>query len=127
MMPENLGIDERLRRKMGRPARARSIATRFTESEAAGISEAAAQRGLAVREWAREVLLTAAQRNQNGHMLLTAATSLWMLMSTVLRTVAFGEQLSPEAYAQVLAEVRANKHETARDVLSQYQTRTGGL
>ena len=125
-MAENLGIDERLRRKMGRPARGQSIATRFTEAEAAVIAEAAAHGGLAVREWAREVLLTAANQNRTDTVLLTELTALRMLTSMVLRTVALGERLSPEAYAQVLAEVRTNKHETAREVLSQYQSQAGG-
>lgn len=52
-------IEERLRRKMGRP-RSQSIATRFTDEEAKRIADAAAKRGLTVREWAREVMLEAA-------------------------------------------------------------------
>ena len=55
--------------------------------------------------------------------LLTELIALRMLMSMVLRSVALGEKLTPEAYAQILAEVRRGKHETTRDVLAQYQTK----
>lgn len=44
---------------MGRP-RSQSIAIRFTDEEAKRIADAAAKRGLTVREWAREVMLEAA-------------------------------------------------------------------
>ena len=56
----DLGIEERLRRKMGRPARGKSIATRFTGEEAKAIAATATAQGVTVREWAREVTLHAA-------------------------------------------------------------------
>jgi hypothetical protein len=47
-----------------------------------------------------------------------------MLMSTVLRSVALGERLTGDAYAQILSEVRNGKHAATRDVLDQYQKPT---
>jgi hypothetical protein len=32
--------------------------------------------------------------------------------------------MTPEAFAQILAEVRSGKHDATRDVLNQYQTVT---
>ena len=127
-MPECLGIS-RAHPPLARassPARDRKCEARRHERSSSELEAAAEREGKALSEWAREVLLEKAQASQTDTALFTEVIALRMLMSTVLRTVALGERLSPEAYAQVLAEVRANKHETARDVLSQYQTQTGG-
>lgn len=53
--------------------------------------------------------------------LFTEMVALRKLMSTVLRSVSIGEKLTPEAYAQILAEVRTGKHGDARELFSQYQ------
>ena len=121
-----LGLESRIRRSHGRGSRDCVANTRVTREEQRELAAAAAAQGKALSEWGREVLLREARKGASDTALLTEVIALRMLMSTVLRTVALGERLSPEAYAQVLAEVRANKHETARDVLSQYQTQTGG-
>ena len=89
MAENDLGIEERLRRKMGRPARGKSIATRFTDEESKAIAAAAAARGVTVREWAREVMLHAAGGAAD--------------------------------FQAILAGVRKDKHDAARDVLKQYQ------
>jgi hypothetical protein len=124
--PGSLGIPERIRRSQGRLARNAIASAKVTQSEQAELEAAARREGKALSEWAREALLEKARSNQTDTTLFTEVIALRMLMSTVLRSVALGERLSPEAYAQVLAEVRANKHETARDVLTQYQTQAGG-
>jgi hypothetical protein len=119
-------LEARIRRSHGRGSRDCVANTRVTREEQRELEAAAAREGKALSEWGREVLLREARKGASDSAVLTELIALRMLMSTVLRTVALGERLSPEAYAQVLAEVRANKHDTARDVLSQYQTRTGG-
>ena len=121
-----LGLENRIRRSQGRGSRDCVANTRVTRNEQKELEAAAAAEGKALSEWGREVLLREARKGASDNALLTELIALRMLMSTVLRTVALGERLSPEAYAQVLAEVRANKHETTRDVLSQYRTQTGG-
>ena len=122
----SLGLDNRIRRSHGRGSRDCVANTRVTREEQKELEAAAAREGKALSEWGREVLLGEARKGASDTALLTEVIALRMLMSTVLRAVALGERLSPEAYAQVLAEVRANKHETARDVLSQYQNQSGG-
>ena len=120
MPTDDLGIEERLRRKMARPARSKSIATRFTEAEAKLVTEAAGKRGMTVREWAREVMLQAAQGMQTDPVLLTEIVALRMMTASVLRSISLGQHLTPEAFAKVLADVRTGKHATAREILSQY-------
>ena len=55
---------------------------------------------------------------------ITEVVALRMLMSTVLRSIALRETMTPETFAQILAEVRSGKHDATRDVLNQYQTVT---
>jgi hypothetical protein len=124
MQPETLAMDERLRRRMGRASRVQSVAIRFTKDEEGALTRVAEARGTTVREWAREVLLRESQPVDTSAVVITELVALRMLLSTVLRTVALGEKLTPEAYGQVLAEVRKGKHEATRDVLSQYTTPT---
>jgi hypothetical protein len=95
---------------------------RVTESERDALDVAAGRQGKALSEWAREVLLREAGGAQTDTAVFTELVALRMLVSTVLRSVALGETLSAEAYAQIIAEVRAGKHEAARDLISQYQS-----
>lgn len=111
---------------MGRPARGTSIATRFTTQEAILIGEAASKGGLAVREWAREVLLAAANSNDVETAIFTELLALRLLLNGVLREVALGRTMTEAQYSALLSEARRTKHQTARDVLEQYQPASKG-
>jgi hypothetical protein len=119
---QDLGIADRLRRSPGRSGRVKVASARVTESEHDTLDAAAGRQGKALSEWAREVLLREAEGAQTDTAVFTELVALRMLVSTVLRSVALGETLSAEAYAQIIAEVRAGKHKAARDLISQYQT-----
>ena len=121
---DKLGISDRLRRAKGRAVRTQSIASRFTPDEERELCAAASAAGRFTAEWAREVLLCEARRKPTDSAVITELVALRMLMSTVLRSVALGERLTGDAYAQILSEVRNGKHEAARDVLEQYQNPT---
>jgi hypothetical protein len=120
----DLGIPIRLRRAKGRAVRTQSIASRFTPEEERELSEAASAAGRYTAEWAREVLLREARRKPSDAAVITEVIALRMLMSTVLRSVALGERLTGDAYAQILSEVRNGKHAATRDVLNQYEKPT---
>ena len=115
-----LAIDARLTRSSSRARRDRMANARVTATEQKELERAARAEGKALSEWGREVMLERARKGTAETALLTELIALRMLMSMVLRSVALGEKLTPEAYAQILAEVRKGKHETARDVLAQY-------
>ena len=121
---KDLDIASRLRRTKGRPSRTRSIASRFTPDEVKELTAAATASGRFTSEWAREVLLYEARTKRSDAAVITEVVALRMLMSTVLRSIALRETMTPEAFAQILAEVRSGKHDATRDVLSQYQTVT---
>lgn len=109
---------------MGRP-RSQSIAIRFTDEEAKRIADAAAKRGLTVREWAREVMLEAAGSAQTDTPIFTELLALSMLMNGVPRELALGRTMTPEHQALV-TEVKKSKHDVARDVLTRYQANEEG-
>ena len=119
---KDLGITSRLRRTQGRPNRTRSIGTRFTSDEEKELKAAAAASGSFVAEWAREVLLCAARTKHFDAAVITEVVALRMLVSTVLRSIALKETLTPDAFTQILSDVRSGKHDATRDVLNQYQT-----
>jgi hypothetical protein len=121
---KDLGIANRLRRTKGRPSRTRSIASRFTPDEEMELTAAATASGRFTSEWAREVLLCEARTKRSDAAVITEVVALRMLMSTVLRSIALRETMTPETFAQILAEVRSGKHDATRDVLNQYQTVT---
>ncbi len=124
--PKDLGMRDRLRRAKGRPVRTRTVGVRFTPQEEDDLKAVAKAAGLYTTEWAREVLLEQARGGANCAAVFTEVVALRMLLNSILRPVAFGERMTPEAYAQVLAEVRAGKHEAAQDMLSKYHDHTGG-
>jgi len=119
---KDLGIANRLRRTQGRPNRTRSIGTRFTPDEELELKAAAVAKGSFVAEWAREVLLCEARTRRFDAAVITEVVALRMLVSTVLRSIALKETLTPDAFTQILSDVRSGKHDATRDVLNQYQT-----
>lgn len=121
MESSDLGIAERLGQRIGRPSRVRSMSIRFTRAEEQALTKLAQEEGLTVREWAREALLNHVAPKHTETAIFTEVVALRMLIMDVLRPRAAGQQLTPEAYGQILAEVRTKKHQTAIDVLAQYQ------
>ena len=118
----DLGINDRLRRTEGRPSRTRSIASRFTPDEEIELKAAAKASGRFTAEWAREVLLCAARARRSDAAVITEVVALRMFVSTVLRSIALRETLTPDAFTQILSDVRSGKHDATRDVINQYQS-----
>ena len=118
----DLGIAERLRRTRGRPGRRTVASTKVTRQEQDELETAAKREGKVLSEWAREVLLEAARGTRTDPAVFTELVALRMLVMMTLRPIALGDKVSPEAYEQILAEVRNGKQDAAREMLSQYQT-----
>ena len=123
---DDLGISSRLRRSRGRPGRVIAASTKVTQDEQTELEGAAKREGKAFSEWAREVLLREARSGGKDTALFTEVVALRMSLTAVLRNLAVGDKMTPESYAKVQAEVRITKHDTARDVLAQYERRNEG-
>ena len=122
----DLGIADRLRRTRGRAGRRTVVSTKVTRSEQQELETAAKREGKVLSEWAREILLDRAQKGKAESAVFTELIALRLLLNGVLRPLVLGESLTREQYQQLLIEVRNTKHDTARDVLTQYQPSTEG-
>lgn len=99
---------------------------RVTAAEKMELTAAAKAEGKALSEWSREVLLREARSGCTQTAIFTELMALRLLLNGVLRPLALGETLSKERYQALVAEVRSSKHETARDVLTQYEPQQTG-
>jgi hypothetical protein len=120
-----LDMQERFRQRIGRPSRVRSIAIRFTEDEARELEEVASAQGTTVREWARELLLREARR-EDGDALFTELVATRMLMVNLFKPLITGKPVSPEWVTEVMAAVRKEKRKAAQEVRQQYSKEKEG-
>lgn len=122
MPSEMASIEARLRRSKGREARTQSIATRFTRAEERMLLEVAASQGNNLREWARDVLLAAAQGQKSTEHppLFVEVQALRLLLINTLEPLLRGDTMTPEQFKAMLQHVKANKRKVAADVLASY-------
>ena len=122
MVADTLKIESDLRQYQGRESRTRSIATRFTRAEEQILLKTAEARGQNLREWARDVLLREAKLpggSVNTEALMTEIVGLQLFLTHALQPVACGEQMNPGQYEELMRQVKANKHQAAREVIAQ--------
>lgn len=118
---DNVSIDlnERLRQKIGRPSRVRSVAIRFTESEVVQLEAAAKKVGVTLREWSREMLLRSIQGSE-ADVLFTELIATRMLLLNLIKPVALGDKITTKDFADISAQVRKEKRRVAQEVRQQY-------
>ena len=119
-MADDLGIAERLRRKMGRPARTQSVATRFTKSEEAELLKAAEKEGKTLREWTRDALLREAREPEDDPV-FTELVAMRLFVNNALRILLAGKNLPDERFEELMEAVRQEKRSTARRTMKQYK------
>jgi len=115
-------IEQRLAPVRGREQRSRSVATRFTRAEESLLLQAARAKGKNLREWAREVLLSAASdsASKEADPLFTEVQALRLLLVNTLEPLLRGEKMTPEQFREMLRYVKTNKHKAASDALTSY-------
>lgn len=115
-------IEKRLAPLRGREQRSRSVATRFTRAEETLLLRAATTKGKNLREWAREVLLSAASDSapKETDPLFTEMQALRLLLVNTLEPLLRGETMTPEQFREMLRYVKTNKHKAANDALTSY-------
>lgn len=122
MQTESMGIVARPQRMKGRETRSESIATRFTRTEEKALLRVASDRGMNLREWAREVLLAAARgsRPVDESAVFTEVQALRLLLINTLEPLLRGEKMTPEQFKDMLRYVKTNKRKAAADMLASY-------
>jgi hypothetical protein len=114
-----LQFEERLRQRIGRPSRIRSVAIRFTEDEVATLNTAAQRDGTTLREWSRKVLLEAAG-SSTSDAVFTELIATRMLLVNLIKPLILGKTVTSEWITEAMSAVRREKHRAAREVLQQY-------
>ena len=122
MSTDSLGIGARLQRIKGRETRSQSIATRFTKAEEKALLRVASDRGMNLREWSRDVLLTAARSSRlaDEDALFAEVQALRLLLINTLEPLLRGERMTPEQFKEMLRYVKTNKRKAAADMLASY-------
>lgn len=118
-----LDFDSHIRRSHTRQPRKISATAKVSPDENRELQDAAHEEGKALGEWAREVLLRAA-RKQEVNPAFTEVVAMRLLLNTVLSKLACGEQMTKEAFNAQMQTIRTAKHKAAEEVMQQY-TMTG--
>ena len=116
--PNLLAPGSRPRRSRGRSARASCVSSRVTEEELRCLEKAAADNGKAVSEWAREILIEAAQRT-GPDVVLVELVATRMLLVNMLKMIGQTRALPEAEYTKIHAEVQKVKRRIARELTEQ--------
>jgi hypothetical protein len=108
--------------------RIRTASTRVTQSEFAELEHAAAEHGLRLSEWIREVLfrelgdsdhLNSSDGINYGKRPFTEIVGLQVFLTHVLSVMSRGEWLDAEQYEEITRQVKAKKHRWAQEMLAE--------
>jgi hypothetical protein len=122
-----------VKRNGSRNFRIHTVSTKVTQSEFAEFERAAAERGLRLSEWIREVLFQELRDSDHmnsgdhfnyGKRLLTEIVGLQVFLTHVLSTMSRGEWLDAEQYEEITRQVRAKKHRWAQEILAEQPPNT---
>jgi predicted glycosyltransferase len=116
--PVSLDLGTQLRRSRGRSGRVFSINSKLTEPELRLLENAAAGNGKAVSEWAREILIEAAQRT-GPDVVLVELVATRMLLVNMLTMIGQTRALPEAEYTKIHAEVQKVKRRIARELAEQ--------
>ncbi len=116
--PNVLAPQSRPQRSRGRSARDSCVSSRVTEEELRCLEKAAADNGKAVSEWAREVLIEAAQRT-GPDVVLVELVATRMLLVNMLKMIGQTRALPEAEYTKIHAEVQKVKRRIARELAEQ--------
>ena len=93
------------------PLRTKSIGFKVSEEEYAALETAAQASGRTLGEWCREVILRGGSASDDPA--LAEIVGVRLLLVNVLRPLAAGEKLAPEAFDKMLDQISEVKHELA--------------
>lgn len=92
---------------------------KLTEEEARLLDEVATARGVARSEWMRDVILRELRSEPTSDPSLAEILGVRLLLVNVLRPLAAGQRLTPEAFDKLLDDISAAKHELAGKLKSE--------
>lgn len=106
----------------GRESRNQTLTTKVTDTEHRAVEEAATADAKTTGEWLRDLALReiAAQGGRGTEtIVLPEILGVRLLLVNVLRSVATGQKLTPEAFDKLLDQIGTAKHELAGKLLAE--------
>lgn len=106
----------------GRESRNQTLTTKVTATEYRAVAEAAGAAAKTAGEWLRDLALEAVAAQTGGDtetVILPEIVGVRLLLVNVLRSVAIGQKLTPEAFDKLLDQISAAKHELAGKILTE--------
>ena len=113
MLLNHSETDRRKGAVRGRESRNQSLNTKLTRTEFAAVELAAAAHGCALGEWVRDVILTEMSKGSASDPTLAEIIGVRLLLVNVLRPLAAGQRITPEAFDELLDEISEAKHALA--------------
>jgi hypothetical protein len=95
------------------PNRVFPVTTKLTKEERGRVTEFARSQGLARGEWIRDVILRELRSAPFTDASLAEILGVRLLLVNVLRPLAAGQRLTPEAFDKLLDEISDAKHKLA--------------
>jgi hypothetical protein len=89
------------------------VTAKLTKEELGRVTEFARSQGLARGEWIRDVILKEMRKGSAGDPSLAEILGVRLLLVNVLRPLAAGQTLTPEAFDKLLDEISEAKHALA--------------
>jgi hypothetical protein len=89
------------------------VTVKLTKEELRKVTEFARSQGLARGEWIRDVILQEAGEGSTSDPALAEILGVRLLLVNVLRPLASGQFLAPEAFDKLLDEISEAKHKLA--------------
>jgi len=89
------------------------VTAKLTKEELWKVTEFARSQGLARGEWIRDVILTEMRKGSASDPTLAEILGVRLLLVNVLRPLAAGQRLTPEAFDKLLDEISEAKHALA--------------
>ena len=89
------------------------VTTKLTKEERERVTEFARSQGLARGEWIRDVILKEMRKGSDSDPSLAEILGVRLLLVNVLRPLAAGQTLTPEAFDKLLDEISEAKHQLA--------------
>lgn len=92
---------------------------KLTEEEARLLDEIATAKGVPRSEWMRDVILRELRQTPMNDASLAEILGVRLLLVNVLRPLAAGQKLTPEAFDKLLNEISTAKHDLANKLMSE--------
>ena len=97
-----------------------SVSTRLTRNETRSLDELARKRGVQRGEFIRQLIQDELNRETSApsaSMELTEIMGIRLMLTNLFRPLAMGQKLTPEAFDNMVAEVKKRKRSVAEDAL----------